>query len=283
MKYKAVFVLGTDQLAAYCAREIKQRQCDVRVMDTGNKPGGMLSTACRNIGIAYNYMDRQERESAILDVPSPTLLVSVVNPWLIPRRIFEKKGLVAVNLHHSLLPHHPGRNAESWAVYEGDDHAGVSWHFISEKVDAGNIIIQKSVAIDDKITALGLFKIQNELAKSAFSEICQSLLEGTLSGRPQSCYAYKIHYSREKPNDGYLDPMWDAAKTSRFLRAMDYGLLKVMGDPKITIGADTYSWSRYSIVENKAMAAQGIRVDGQTITLYKEETSFILNNIKKVN
>lgn len=52
-----------------------------------------------------------------------------------------------LNIHPSLLPNYRGLNAQKQAVLAGDKITGCSVHFVTEELDGGPIIIQKSLSI----------------------------------------------------------------------------------------------------------------------------------------
>ncbi len=52
-----------------------------------------------------------------------------------------------VNVHPSLLPHHPGVRAVPAALASGDMQTGVSIHFVDEGIDTGPVIAQTSVPV----------------------------------------------------------------------------------------------------------------------------------------
>lgn len=58
----------------------------------------------------------------------------------------EWKGRL-VNIHPSLLPKHPGLNAQQKALDAGDKESGCTVHFVDEGVDTGGNIVQASVPI----------------------------------------------------------------------------------------------------------------------------------------
>lgn len=67
-------------------------------------------------------------------------------------QIFEKhiisiplKGII--NCHAGKLPDYKGRNVLNWAIINGEKYYGITTHFINEKIDEGNIILQKQYKI----------------------------------------------------------------------------------------------------------------------------------------
>ena len=40
-----------------------------------------------------------------------------------------------------------GLNIPSWVIYNGEAQAGVTWHLICEKIDAGEILKKGSISI----------------------------------------------------------------------------------------------------------------------------------------
>jgi len=48
-----------------------------------------------------------------------------------------------LNRHNALLPKNRGRLTPFWVLYKGETETGVSIHFVTEDLDAGDIIVQK--------------------------------------------------------------------------------------------------------------------------------------------
>jgi phosphoribosylglycinamide formyltransferase 1 len=61
-----------------------------------------------------------------------------------------------LNVHPSLLPAFPGAHAVADALAHGVKVTGVTVHFVVEEVDAGPIVAQDAVAIDDSDTVESL-------------------------------------------------------------------------------------------------------------------------------
>ena len=61
-----------------------------------------------------------------------------------------------LNIHPSLLPSFPGLEAQKQALEYGAKFAGCTVHFVDENLDAGPIILQAAVAIEDSDTEASL-------------------------------------------------------------------------------------------------------------------------------
>ena len=80
------------------------------------------------------------------------LFVVVSYGKILPKSFLEipKKG--AINVHPSLLPKYRGSAPIQWAILNGDENTGVTIMYMNEKMDAGDIILQKEVKIDEDET-----------------------------------------------------------------------------------------------------------------------------------
>jgi len=83
---------------------------------------------------------------------SPDLII-VVAFRILPKSIFKIPKYGSFNLHASLLPKYRGAAPINWAIINGERETGVTTFFLQEKVDTGNIIMQKRVDITHDDTA----------------------------------------------------------------------------------------------------------------------------------
>jgi len=266
--YDKVFVLGIDDLALKCAQITSDLGLITTFFNTSGKNNVLLDRRISKIGIRYNKTNKNELSDILNEENGKILLISAFNPVLLPQEVLNKPYLTAINCHHSLLPNHPGRNSEAWAIYKQDTFSGITWHEISPEVDAGDILIQRRIKLDDAITSFVLLKIQKNLAYESFLEIIEKVLKDEIQGNPQVLSNNReIHYSWEVPNGGKLNLQWGGQQTSAFLRSMDYGILEVLGKPSLVYCNETYYWKKYSILKNeKKQLEDSIRfVEGDII------------------
>ena len=75
-----------------------------------------------------------------------------------------------LNIHPSLLPKYKGLNTHQRALDNNDKITGCTVHFVSEELDSGEIILQKSLYIDENETAETLMNRVLKLEHQAYPE-----------------------------------------------------------------------------------------------------------------
>jgi methionyl-tRNA formyltransferase len=83
--------------------------------------------------------------------------VAVSYGKLIPRDIFDLPKLRTFNIHFSLLPKYRGAAPVQYALLNDDIKTGITSFYIEDSLDTGDILIQKSVDIEEKDNAETLF------------------------------------------------------------------------------------------------------------------------------
>ncbi|WP_050738664.1 methionyl-tRNA formyltransferase [Acetobacterium bakii] len=78
----------------------------------------------------------------------PDLFVFAFVSDIMPYNIIKMAAFGAINYHPSLLPKYRGGSAINWAIIQGERETGVTIHYINERVDAGDIILQGKVDIE---------------------------------------------------------------------------------------------------------------------------------------
>jgi methionyl-tRNA formyltransferase len=111
---------------------------------------GWQSTAIERLAgksrIPLAYWDAHDRGPVeeLLMRQRPDLVCVAGFPKLIPLSLVADAPLGAVNLHPSLLPRHRGPLPLFW-TYHSDDHvAGITVHDLTDRFDAGDVILQHS-------------------------------------------------------------------------------------------------------------------------------------------
>ncbi len=84
---------------------------------------------------------------------APDFLAVVAYGELLPPPLLNLPPLGAVNIHPSLLPAYRGPAPIQWTLINGESETGVCSMFMSEEMDAGDIILTEKVPIQPEETA----------------------------------------------------------------------------------------------------------------------------------
>jgi phosphoribosylglycinamide formyltransferase-1 len=83
-----------------------------------------------------------------------------------------------LNIHPSLLPSFPGLESQKQALDYGVKFAGCTVHFVDENLDAGPIVLQAVVSVDDNDTEATLSARILKEEHRIYSEAVKAVLEG---------------------------------------------------------------------------------------------------------
>lgn len=135
-----------------------------------------------------NFIDK-------LKALSPELIVISHFEKLIQKEIINIPKYGCINLHPSFLPYYRGMSPQHWPIINGENETGVTVHFVDERADTGDIILQKKVIIEPEMYVhdlqLEFIKIYRTIVVDAinlitddnFVPIEQSHLKGSCYGR----------------------------------------------------------------------------------------------------
>ena len=93
----------------------------------------------------------------------PDIGVVIAYGKIIPKRFLELAKFGFINIHASLLPKWRGAAPIQRSIMNLDNHTGISIMKIVEKLDAGPVMLQSKIKIDEKTNLLGLSKALSKL------------------------------------------------------------------------------------------------------------------------
>jgi methionyl-tRNA formyltransferase len=88
----------------------------------------------------------------------PDIFISHSYSMLVRKNILEIVNYNSINIHTALLPLNRGPNPLQWAIIKGEKITGVTMHYMTDKIDEGDIIAQIKVKIDFTDTWVTLSK-----------------------------------------------------------------------------------------------------------------------------
>lgn len=163
--------------------------------------------------------DQTEAEAARLARFRPDLLL-VGNFGLILRGpVLAVPRVGSVNAHWSLLPHHRGPNPSTSVLLAGEQETGLTFHVVTERIDAGDILDQTAFRIGSTDTATTLYNRACEAAERRVVELVDRIEQHGLVGTPQDLTAGS-YFKRVTPERACLDFTRDAEHLDRMVRAL---------------------------------------------------------------
>ena len=140
---------------------------------------------------------------------NPDLIVVVAYGQYIPSCILSIPRHQAINLHPSLLPKYRGASPIQWAVANGDKETGVSILYVTKQMDAGDIILQERIPIEEKDTSITmghkLADLGAQLILQAIELQRQDAVKSIAQDENSVVTVYKL-----KKEDGRIDWSMDA-------------------------------------------------------------------------
>lgn len=227
--YEKIIIIGYGQIANDVLVFVHSRQvnygCALEFIEHDIYPFNTMEEICRANGIPFKrIVDNSELAHYLCRLHEKTLIISANNNYLFPKELVQKENITIINFHNALLPNYPGRNATTWVIYRGEKETGITWHYVTEGVDEGDIIIQKSCLIEEDVKAYELAGVLMQLAFEGFKEIFDMVFNGTASRSPQ-CFVHnrKVYNSKEIPGNGKFSLTDNPRDIYRLLRSVDYG------------------------------------------------------------
>ena len=105
---------------------------------------------------------------------------------IIKKALLDIPRIGVINRHNALLPKNRGRLTPFWVLYKGEKETGVSIHFVTEGIDAGDIIVQEKFAVSTDETFRSLVKKNYEVAPKAMIAALEKLEQGSGGFLPNS-------------------------------------------------------------------------------------------------
>lgn len=195
MKPLKVVFFGTPEFAKASLQAIHQSQHQivgvVTVADKASGRGQKINPSPVKIFADENNLPVFQPEklknkdflSAIKELEADIFVVVAFR--MMPKILFEMPRLGTFNLHGSLLPDYRGAAPINFAVINGEKKTGVTTFFINEKIDEGNILLQKELDILPNENAGLLHDRLMVIGAELVVETLDQLSEGNIVEKPQ--------------------------------------------------------------------------------------------------
>ena len=262
-EYQNIIIVGYGKVAIKILAYVMERQKDygyqMEFIEHEEGPYHITKKICEEGNISFMQIKEKTMLKIYLDtLCKKTLIISAGNNYIFSNSLIEKENITIINFHNALLPNYPGRNAPSWAIYMGEKETGITWHYITENVDGGNIIFQKRCNIGEDIRAYELAGNLVELAHDGFIEVFDNILEEKCGNGTEQFInqSRKIYLSNEIPSNGVFDLNDSPLYIYRLLRSIDYGNSNIFPKPRTYYRGEEIEILRFRKID-KNLATSG--------------------------
>jgi methionyl-tRNA formyltransferase len=169
-----------------------------------------------------NIRNINEPESiALIKSLKPDIIFVFGWSQIVSKEILDIPPMGCVGTHPALLPKNRGRHPIVWTLVDGLEKSGLTFFFLDEEADSGDILWQGAFPIALEDDAGSVYKKIEVMASRAIGEFLPQLEEGTAPRIPQS---HKDATYRRKRNehDGEIDWMAPSMKTYNLIRALTH-------------------------------------------------------------
>ncbi|WP_196893673.1 methionyl-tRNA formyltransferase [Aureivirga marina] len=214
MRDLRIVFMGTPDFAVTILDGLLENNYNVvAVITAPDKPAGrgrkLNQSAVKKYAIEKNLPVLQptnlknEEFLAELESYKPNLNI-VVAFRMLPKVVWGMPEFGTFNLHASLLPEYRGAAPINWAIINGETKTGVTTFFIDEKIDTGEIILQKETPISETETVGKLHDRLMHMGSDLVVETVKLIAENKAITQKQpekeEKTAYKIHTDTCKIN-----------------------------------------------------------------------------------
>ena len=143
-------------------------------------------------------------------------------PTILKKQSIDSVNCGVINLHPSLLPYNRGMHPWYWSIVDNTP-AGVTIHFIDEKIDNGSIIAQREVQTLQTDTGESMYKKLLETTISLFTDTFESILDNSYNIVEKTEYG-TFHLSKDIDSSSniQLDKQYTAEQLINILRARTF-------------------------------------------------------------
>lgn len=159
MRDLRIVFMGTPDFAVTILQHLIENNYNVvGVITAADKPAGrgrkLNQSAVKKYALSQNLpilqptnLKNEEFQDALKDWNANLQIVVAFR--MLPKAVWAMPEYGTFNLHASLLPEYRGAAPINWALINGETKTGVTTFFIDDKIDTGEIILQKEVTIKE--------------------------------------------------------------------------------------------------------------------------------------
>ncbi|MDC0449038.1 methionyl-tRNA formyltransferase [bacterium] len=139
-----------------------------------------------------------------LNSSKPDYIIVADFSLIIPNDLLDQFPNKFINIHFSLLPKYRGASPVQFALLNGDETTGITYHLVHEKLDRGAILSQVGYRIVGNETSGDLYTTLFEIAAQKLARITNEYASGDIKPREQHEKDATYTFSQSHPKSTHI-------------------------------------------------------------------------------
>lgn len=210
-----------------------------------DRKGNLLPTPTKILATENNIevfqpIKVKEEYGRIIDA-QPDIIITCAYGQIIPEALLNYPKYGCINVHGSLLPKLRGGAPIHHAIINGDTETGITIMYMDKKMDSGDIISQRKIAIGNDDNLDLIYEKMSYLGRDLLMETLPSIIAGTNNRIPQNIdeVTFGLNITKEEEKIDYN-------KSSKDIHNLIRGLSSVPG--------------AYCLLDNKRLKVYGSKL-----------------------
>ncbi len=172
------------------------------------------------IDASFLHTENINRDEVVKEFREQDLNVAISVNWrtIIKQKIRSTFEHGIINCHAGDLPRYRGNAATNWAIINGEDSIVYTLHFMIDELDAGPILLQKRMPLDEKTRIQDVYNFANTNVPNMFVEVIEQIKNDNVNPKPIDMDNSLRCYPRT-PEDSRINWNQSAEQIDRIVRA----------------------------------------------------------------
>ncbi|WP_179134543.1 methionyl-tRNA formyltransferase [Oceanobacillus timonensis] len=155
--------------------------------------------------------EKLREDYQVLADAKPDLIITAAYGQILPKEVLEIAPFGAINVHASLLPELRGGAPIHYAIMQGKQKTGVTIMYMAEKLDAGDILSQVEVEIEDTDHVGTVHDKLAESGSTLLIDTLSDLFAGNITPEKQdeTAATFASNIKREQEKIDWNRPAWE--------------------------------------------------------------------------
>lgn len=180
-----------------------------------------FSNLTKKYGIKHVQVDNinDSENVKLLKEINPDLILVMGWSQLLAKEIIKIPKLGVIGSHPTELPKYRGRAPIPWTIIKNLKESALTFFYIDEGVDDGDILDQRKFALSEKDDATSIYKIMIDLGKEMLLDNLVYLRDGNAMRRKQNQNEFIENWPKRTMNDGKINWCDSTEKIHTLIRA----------------------------------------------------------------